>query len=276
MRRDPSLHFVEIGNARTERWLYALHGIYGAGRNWATIARRLSSARPEWGAVLVDLRLHGHSQGFEPPHTLAACARDVGALWRELERPTDALLGHSFGGKVALLAACSSKPAQVWVVDSTPSRRTPGGSATRILRILRQSPETFADRAAGASWLESRGLAPLVARWMATNLAPDGRGAYRWRLDLDGLAALLDDFFRTDLWEIVEAPPDGVAVEVVKATESDVLPEAECGRIEAAAAAGAPVSLHRLHGGHWIHVDDPDGVVRLLVDRLPGGSGRPG
>lgn len=263
------LHFVEIAGERPERWLYVLHGILGAGRNWATVARRLAGERPEWGAVLVDLRLHGHSRGFSPPHTLAACARDVGSLARDLERPPEALLGHSLGGKIALLAAGSLRPSQAWVVDSTPSRRTPGGGATRLLRILRRSPDTFEDRPAGARWLEAQGLGPHVARWMATNLGPEEGGGYEWRLDLDGIAALLDDFFRTDVWEIVEAPPPGLAVEFVKASESDVLTEAECERVEAAAAAGAPVSVHRLHGGHWIHVDDPDGLLALLVDRLP-------
>ena len=71
------LHYLEIDSGRSSHWLYVLHGIYGAGRNWASVARSLIAKRPEWGAMLVDLRLHGHSQGFEPPHTLHACAHDV-------------------------------------------------------------------------------------------------------------------------------------------------------------------------------------------------------
>src|SRR5512142_1296285 len=59
------------------RWLYVLHGIFGAGRNWASIMRRLVRERPEWGAVLVDLREHGRSGGFPPPHTVATAAGDV-------------------------------------------------------------------------------------------------------------------------------------------------------------------------------------------------------
>src|SRR5690606_1532785 len=44
-----------------ERLMLVLHGIFGAGRNWATVARRILAERPEWGAVLVDLRQHGSS-----------------------------------------------------------------------------------------------------------------------------------------------------------------------------------------------------------------------
>ncbi|MGH7539618.1 MAG: alpha/beta fold hydrolase [Gemmatimonadota bacterium] len=260
----PRLHSIEIAAERPARWIYLLHGIFGAGRNWATIARRLIERRPDWGAILVDLRLHGHSQGFPPPHTLAACVRDLAALVRGSDRPADALLGHSFGGKVALLAAPALRPTRVWVVDSTPSRRAPGGSAYRMMMMLRRLPAEYADRNAALARLEQEGLAPRVARWMATNLVLGRDGVYRWRFDLDGLEDLLDDFFRTDVWGVVERAPEGMSLEFVKATESDVLSEAECVRLEAPPARDY-VTLHRLQGGHWIHVDDPDGLVELLA-----------
>ena len=56
------------------RWVLFLHGFLGAGRNWASIGRGVVEARPDWGVVLVALRLHGDSQGLAPPHTVAASA----------------------------------------------------------------------------------------------------------------------------------------------------------------------------------------------------------
>src|SRR5438876_3303415 len=71
-------HSLVASNGRApEKHLVTLHGAFGAGRNWGAIARRLVEARPEWGVVLTDLRLHGDSQGFSPPHTLDAAAADV-------------------------------------------------------------------------------------------------------------------------------------------------------------------------------------------------------
>lgn len=68
------------------RWMFFLHGILGSGANWRTFAKQIVTARPEWGAVLVDLRLHGESQsGFAKPHTIAAAADDVLALAHELD-----------------------------------------------------------------------------------------------------------------------------------------------------------------------------------------------
>ncbi len=264
---EPLLHHVDVAGSSPGRWLYVAHGIFGAGRNWASIARRLVGERPEWGVRLLDLRLHGHSQGFAPPHTLVACAHDIVELADARGGRPAAILGHSFGGKVALVAAGWLHLEAVWVIDSTPSRRTPGGGAHRMLGILRRLPGPFASRDEAAGRLEAHGVAPFVARWMATNLERRD-GGYRWIFDLDGLESLLDDFFRTDLWDMAESPPEPTRVHFVKATESDVMTEAECERLEGPRASDR-TAVHRLHGGHWIHVDDPDGLLALLVAELP-------
>ena len=89
----------EAGAAR--RTIVLLHGIYGRGRNWAAIARALVARRPEWAAALVDLRLHGASPAFNPPHTVAACADDLRDLIARADgwpAPADVVVGHSFGG----------------------------------------------------------------------------------------------------------------------------------------------------------------------------------
>jgi hypothetical protein len=103
---------------------------------------------------------------------------------------------------------------------------------------------------------------------MSANLAFSD-GAYRWRLDVDAMAALLDDFFRLDLWDVVEAPPAGVELEFVKATQSDTLSEAACSRIATAGRAHGRVHLHRVAGGHWLNTDNPEAMLGLLQARLP-------
>lgn len=254
-----------------------LPGIFGTGRNWATVARRVVRARPEWGALLIDLRQHGASLGFPPPHTLASAAAD---LARTLEKwvhgpgpgtpAAPALLGHSFGGKVALRYARDHGDAleSLWVVDSDPGARAPGGSAWAMLEALRRVPGPFPDRAAGVAALEGLGVATPTAQWMALNLAP-GEGGVRWRIDPEDMEALLLDFFRTDLWEVVEAPRPGLTVHVVKAEESSLLDESACRRVEEAGRRTGRVRLHRVAGGHWVNADNPDALVAALVDGLP-------
>lgn len=267
---EPTLShsIISAPGAQPRKWMLMLHGIFGKGRNWASIARRLVDARPEWGVVLVDLRLHGDSRGFRPPHTLENSAEDVARLVAALGHPADAVLGHSFGGKVAL-AYAQRHPAglkQVWVMDSTPAVKVPSGAAWRMIDIARALPAEFDSRAEAVQGLEAHGYATGLAQWMAMNLeVMDGR--YRWALDFDEMEALLRDFFRTELWQVVEQPAVGLELHFVKATDSDTL-DAEAVERLARAEAGGQVFLHHLEGGHWINTDNPDAVLDLLVRKL--------
>lgn len=262
---------VTAAGARPQSWLLLLHGIYGAGRNWASVARRIVGSRPTWGVVLVDLRQHGASRGFPPPHTLDAAAADLQALVREEGIDARALLGHSFGGKVGMVYARGAAPPleQLWVVDSSPDARAPSGSAWAMLRALRSVPDAFDDRDAGVRSLEEQGVDHGTAQWMTTNLMRGDDGRLRWRIDAGEMEALLLDFFRSDTWDVAEEPPAGLEVHVVKAEESSVLDEEACRRLEAAAQKSGRVHLHRVEGGHWVNADNPDAIVGLLVEHLP-------
>ncbi len=272
MSGHPVLSHTRVAAAghQPARWLLVLHGIFGSGRNWGTIARRLVEARPEWGCVLVDLRNHGASRGFSPPHTLAAAAADVDALVERLDLHAAAVSGHSFGGKVALLYAAhhAAELRQAWVMDSTPAARPPGGSAWRMIEAVRALPPELASRQEAVDGLVAAGYAEGIAQWMAINLEPvDGR--YRWRIDLDAMEEMLRDFFRAELWPVVESPPAGVEIRFVKGEESDTLDDEAAARVAAAARATGRVHLHRLPGGHWINTDNPQGVLDLLARHLP-------
>jgi len=263
---------VTATGAEPERWMLVLHGIYGQGRNWASVARRFVRERPSWGLMLVDLRLHGASTGFEPPHTVPRCAEDVAALAETLGAPVEGVLGHSFGGKVALLYAALAPrpPAQLWLVDSQPGPRDPDGSAWHMLEVLRRFPGPFSDRAEGIAAVESAGFATGVAQWMSTNLVPDPHGdGLVWRLRADDMEALLRSFYGTDAWGVVEDPPGAMEVHVVKARDSSVLDEEDEARVEAAARATGRAHLHRVEGGHWVNADNPEALLQLLVAHVP-------
>ncbi|MQA89002.1 MAG: alpha/beta fold hydrolase [Gemmatimonas sp.] len=249
-------------------WLYLLHGIYGSGRNWASIARRLVEGRPEWQVVLVDLRLHGRSTGFEPPHTVERSAEDLTNLERSLDHPADAVLGHSFGGKVALLRAGSGPPlGQVWVADSTLRTGEPEGSAWELIDIVRGLPDRFLSRDEIADALLEHGYPRGVGQWLAMNLEREG-DAFRWKLDWEGVEELLIDYFQTEIWGIVEQPPAETSIHIIKARASNAIDPATVERIERAGEQSHRVFLHTIDGGHWMNIDNPDAVVELLVEHL--------
>lgn len=252
------------------RWLFVLAGIYGAGRNWNGVSRAVVRARPDWGVVAVDLRGHGSSPAMAPPHTLEACVADLEALATSLPTRPEAILGHSFGGKVALLYGDEPDHgvASTWVVDSTPDAGNPRGSAWGMLEVLRGSPGPFPTRDEGIAAVEAHGYATPVARWMGTNLV-SGDDGFRWRLDPEQMSNLLEDFFATDAWAAVEGA-HGPAVHLIQATESSILTPEATDRIEGAGLASGRVHLHRVEGGHWLNADNPEALVRLLVEGLQG------
>lgn len=260
------LHHERVAEGEPQKWLYTLHGIFGAGRNWGSIMRRVVRERPEWGALLVDLRQHGRSQGFAGPHTVAAAAADLAALAARGPQPS-ALLGHSFGGKVALVAAghpdFRERLEQVWVIDSTPDEREPDGSAWRMLEIVRSLPDSFQTRDQLIDALVRARVSGPIAQWMATNLHHEA-GQYRWRFDLHAIEDLLLSFFETDAWGIVEQPPASLTIHFVRATRGSVMDDAAVRRVEAAPRT----RLHSVEGGHWLNADNPDSVVDLLVREL--------
>ncbi len=96
----PGLHVLEVGEEGPR--IAFLHGLFGQGRNFHQIARALL---PDFRSVLVDLPDHGRS-----PWTTAVSydgmADAVAAQLRAsyAEAPLH-VVGHSMGGKVAMLLA---------------------------------------------------------------------------------------------------------------------------------------------------------------------------
>jgi esterase len=248
--------------------LVMLHGIYGRGRNWQAIAKGVVAARPEYGCWLVDLPYHGASPPGSHGDSVSGLAQDV-REWLDAEGVTpNAILGHSYGGKVALAMAAQWPGArlQVWVIDSTPEMKPPSGSAWGMLEIIRGLPPRFDTREQAVRALVERGYALGVGQWMATNLVREGRG-FVWALDFDAMERLLRDFFVTDLWSVLESPAPEHDIHILKASESSAISDAAVARIDA--ASGPQVHLHHRQGGHWIHAESPAVITELLVAALP-------
>ena len=244
-----------------------LHGIYGRGRNWQGIARALVAARPEYCCWLVDLPYHGESGPGTHGDTVPGIARDLHDWIASAGFTADAMLGHSYGGKVALAYASLDRtaPLQVWVIDSTPETKAPSGSAWTMLELMRRLPQRFVSRDEAVGAIVAGGFTLGVAQWMATNLTRE-EDAFVWRLDFSAMERLLDDFFVTDLWAIVEDPAPLQEIHFLKASESSTISPNALERL--GRAPKDRVLVHHAKGGHWIHAESPQVVVDLLVKHL--------
>ncbi|HEY8428745.1 MAG TPA: alpha/beta hydrolase [Sandaracinaceae bacterium] len=269
----PKSTLLTAPGASPDRWIVLLHGILGQGNNWRGFARRLVADRPDWGAALVDLRAHGGSRDLPPPDSVERAAEDVALLWPTLPGELGAVLGHSFGGKVALALLERGPVPRLFVVDSLPGPRPDrrGSEDTvAVLRMLAALPPRFGSRDAFVAHAMREGTSETVAKWLAQNLEREPDGSYRFGLDVRRIEALLDDYFARDLWPVLDPPPAGTRAHLVVGGRSRIFGEADRERARALAARHPEaVSVHVLErAGHWVHVDDPDGLLAIVEAAL--------
>lgn len=263
---------VTARDATPTRAMLFLHGLLGTRANWRGLARKFVTDRPDWAAVLVDLREHGDSIGLSGPDTVDQCAIDLANVVAPEGTRIAGALGHSFGGKVAMRWASRNAPVveSLIVVDASPSARGVDGSeATRVLDLLRtgvdRHPGGFPTREAFTDFIVASGESRGIADWLAMNLAvlPDGRRGLR--LDLDRIEALLESYGRTDTWDVVESAEVPGMIQFLLGGRSPVVDAADRERLAAATRSGRRVrTILAPDAGHWVHVDAPERVLDVL------------
>ena len=259
-----------------QKWIALLHGILGTKQNLRPIGKAITQRDYAWGALLIDLRMHGESQDFDPPHTIAACAEDLARHFKRIEiARLDALLGHSFGGKVALAYAdlVHGDIDHLFLLDSNPGPRpTARGSETTIavLNLLAALPADFERREDFLNAVIAAGQTRAIAQWLGMNLVRSENDRFRLGLDLGAIQALLDDYFARDFWHVVESPQGSMKIHVVIGAASDVYDAADRERmLRAATAHPNRVFVHLIEAaGHWVHVDAPDAILSIVTTAL--------
>lgn len=112
---NPALNYVRIGEGEP---LIILHGLFGSSKNWQSLSNVFSK---HFDVLVLDLRNHGesfHNDMMDYP----SMVNDVYQLLSQLGIKSCRLVGHSMGGKVAMLLA-SKYPqlvSQLVVADIAP------------------------------------------------------------------------------------------------------------------------------------------------------------
>ncbi len=83
--------------------LFIFHGLYGRGKNWQTFSKKLSQKENQL-VVTVDLRNHG-GNNFEENISYILMKNDIITLFNYLGVKNTNILGHSMGGKLAMVIA---------------------------------------------------------------------------------------------------------------------------------------------------------------------------
>ena len=239
----------------------------GSSNNWRSFCVRLNRLRPEFRFILIDLRNHGRSPASSSKNTIRGCAEDLIDLSTEVGEP-DILIGHSFSGKVVLDYAGLANPEQVWALDSPPGASMKGHLSSEVQQILSalwEVPMPLDDRFGLKKILVDKGFKTSVAEWMITNLRPH-QGGFIWRFHLPGIEEMIADYYKRDMWPIVERINNPVDVRIVRASKSDRWSTSELNNFNKLNGSGRAHLLEK--AGHWLHVDNMPGLQMMLMKNL--------
>lgn len=255
------LHTELVGTGRPA--VIYLHGLFGRGRNWSGIASRIAEAGHP--GVLIDLPNHGQSPWTDSiDYRLMTDAVADELQLRLGSAARVAVVGHSMGGKVAMLLALHYPElvSALAVIDIAPADSSASDSFVSLVAAL---------RALELSGLTSRGQAdrelavaipdPAVRSFLLQNLRR--QPSWHWQPNLELIASSLD---RIRAWpEPQRAAFEGPVGWITGARSPYVQPEnvPEMTRLFPA--------VQRLiipDAGHWVQADQPEAVTAALLDLL--------
>ncbi|MCS6890163.1 MAG: alpha/beta fold hydrolase [Rhodovarius sp.] len=247
------LNVTESGAGRP---VVLLHGLMGAAQNWGGLMRRLGR---EWRVLALDARNHGTSP-HAPGMDYASMAADVAETLAAAGVAQAAVIGHSMGGKTAMMLALT-RPGLVErlvVADIAPvAYRAPSRAYVEAMQRLDLRPGLT--RRAAMAALEEAVPEEGVRAFLVQNLIfPTDGGAPRWRIGLDHIAAGMAEI------EAFNPPPGAVYAGptlVIRGSRSAYIqPEHE----EVIRRLFPAARLATLPTGHWVHSEDPQGFLALI------------
>jgi len=241
--------------------LVVLHGLFGSGRNWHTIAGALAKNHR---VHAVDLRNHGRSPWAEPM-SYSEMIDDLRVFLDEHDLERASILGHSLGGKTAMLFALlyGQMVETLVVVDIAPVRYDhtylSHVEAMKSIRLADCADRRHVDREL------AKGVADQTLRTFLMQNLVSRKGTYAWRVNLEAIGASLEDL--SDFPD-VEGLDYGGRTLFVSGEESDYLqPGYENGIRELFPWAEFEVIAD---AGHRVHADQPDAFIQRVAAFLDG------
>ncbi|HVS52099.1 MAG TPA: alpha/beta fold hydrolase [Opitutaceae bacterium] len=191
-----SLFHRDLGGAGNPP-LVVLHGMLGSSRNWQTAGRDLAEM---FHVRALDLRNHGAS-----PHATTMSYEEMMADvlgWldaQQLARVT--LMGHSMGGKVAMLLACRQpgRVARLIAVDIAPRNYFWPAHRQNFAAMNELDLADLHSRAEAELRFEARVPSFGMRKFLATNLERGADGKWTWQINLPVLTAALPELEKSPL-----------------------------------------------------------------------------
>ncbi|MCX5044592.1 alpha/beta hydrolase [Aldersonia sp. NBC_00410] len=253
----PDLHLHRFGPADGPTIL-ALHGLTGHGRRWESLA---VEQLPEARILAPDLRGHGRSPSA-PPWSFEAHVADLRALLATESAAPALVVGHSFGGAVALHLAHHHPDLVRGLVLLDPAIALDPFDLLDVAYATLDSPdytdaeEAKAEKVHGA-WADVP--ESMIDAELAEHLVPTSNGRVGWRMSLPAITAFWGELARDFV-----LPPAAMRTVLVQAMR--VQPPYVTAKLRSALQShlGAALEVHELDCNHMVSQAQPAEVARLI------------
>ena len=236
--------------------LIFLHGLLGSSANWHSIAKRLANS---FHILVPDLRNHGRS-----PHSddvgYPAIEQDLIQLFDRWQINSAILIGHSMGGKAAMLLALNNpeRVESLAVVDMAPvtyqHRFETIYTALRAIDLDRLESRTQAVKILGRHLSN-----PEVWHYLLQNLVKKEQG-WSWRVNLDALIAGMEQILSFP--EINSRTQFMGKTIFIYGSDSDYVSV----KYEKDIKVLFPLARLRIipSAGHWVYSEQPEAFIAAL------------
>ncbi len=221
-----------------------VHGLFGSGRNWGAIARKLAETRP---VLTVDMRNHGESP-WADTHGYDDLAADLAEVIDAHGARMD-MIGHSMGGKAAMMLALTRPDLvhRLIVADIAPIAYS--HTQQEFIDAMRAVDlSAVTRRSEAAEELGRHGVEPELQGFFTQSLDVKGK---RWLLNLDVLEAEMPKILSfPDIDATFEGP-----VLFLSGGRSDYVRREYRDRIKSLFPAARFAKIP--DAGHWLHAEKP-------------------
>ena len=234
------------------------HGLFGQGKNWTQIGKVLS---PDHRVLLVDMPHHGRSAWAEEFDYLDAADQVAGLLTGD---DPVALVGHSMGGKIAMLVALRHPELvdRLCVVDVSPVQYHHSEEFTCYIAAMQALDLDRLERRADADEALTESVPNTTVRsFLLQNLRRQDDG-WSWQLNLDVLGR---DLERLGDWPADRlddaASYDGPVLWVAGET-SHYVKDDYAEAMDRLFPKNRRVTIKG--AGHWVHSEQPEVLTEVL------------
>lgn len=246
------LFYRELGQGKP---LMILHGLFGHSDNWQTHAKKLSEY---YRVILVDLRNHGRSP-WSDDFSYELMAKDVLELANDLGLDRFILLGHSMGGKAAMVFAQQNpERLEKLIVVDIGVKAYPMHHEHILAGINAVGLENITSRSIAEDKLDAHIDSVGVKLFLLKNLYWKDKENLAWRMNVKVLKAEMEN--------ILSAVPE---IEVliptlfIRGEASNYILEDDYDELERYFPDSEIKTIAQ--AGHWVHAEAPDEFLEAVL-----------